>query len=239
MAITGRKAPRGDEAQAADVKARLQALREDPAFRDHPLLKELERMAEAHLRLLGRMAKITRISDGFQAQMKALNESLQRVSRTDALTEIANRRAMMEEVGAERLRSIRGGTPMAVVMADVDLFKGINDTFGHEAGDRVLHGLGQALKGALRAYDVCGRWGGEEFLVLLPGTDREGAEEVAEKLRKAVADLRIPAGDKEISVRMSLGIAVLDGHEPLDALLRRADEAMYEAKRMGGDRVEG
>jgi diguanylate cyclase (GGDEF)-like protein len=221
------------------LKARLEALREDPALQGNPLLRELERLGEAHLRLMRRLEKITRISDGFQSQLKDVNESLQRASRTDVLTGLPNRRAMMEELEAERARTVREGTPMAVLMVDVDHFKRVNDTFGHEAGDRVLQGLATTLKEALRVSDVCARWGGEEFLVLLPSTDRTGALEVGEKLRKAAGALLVWAGEARISVGLSVGAALLEPGQTLDTLLSRADAAMYEAKRQGRDRVEG
>ncbi|BDU74368.1 diguanylate cyclase [Mesoterricola silvestris] len=224
---------------SAELRSRLEALGEDPAYRGHPLMAELERLAEAHLRLLRRLGKITRISDGFQGQLKALNEVLQLASRTDSLTGIPNRRAMMEDLHAELLRTQRDGGSMAVIMADVDRFKAVNDTYGHEAGDQVLVALAQALRGALRAYDVCARWGGEEFLVLLPATARQGALEVGEKLRKAAAALSVPAAETRVTVGLSVGLAVLERGESMDALIRRADAAMYLAKRQGGNRVEG
>lgn len=225
--------------EAAEVRGRLEALRENPAFRDHPLMGELEWLGDAHLRLLRRLGKISRISDGFQGQLKALNEILQQASRTDSLTGVPNRRAMMEDLQAERLRSVREGAAMAVIMADVDRFKSVNDTYGHETGDRVLVSLARALREALRAYDVCSRWGGEEFLVLLPATGRTGALEVGEKLRKAAASLDVPAAGAHVTVSLSVGLAVLEAGESMDALIRRADKAMYLAKSLGGDRVEG
>ena len=237
MVKDGRQGLRDPE--SAVLKARLEALREDPVLRGNPLLRELERLGEAHIRLLRRLEKITRISDGFQVQLKGVNESLQRASRTDPLTGLPNRRAMVEELQAEIARAVREGTPMAVLMADVDHFKKVNDTYGHEAGDRVLQGMAKALTQALRAYDVCARWGGEEFLVLLPATDRTGALEVGEKLRKAVAALVIPLGEAQVSIGLSVGAALLDPSETMDTLLNRADSAMYEAKRQGRDRVEG
>jgi diguanylate cyclase (GGDEF)-like protein len=224
---------------ASEVRGRLEILKADPRFRDHPLMAELERLGDAHLRLLRRLGKITRISDGFQGQLKALNEVLQQASRTDALTGIPNRRAMMEDLNAELARNGRDGSGMAVLMADVDRFKAVNDTYGHEAGDRVLVALAHALRDALRAYDVCARWGGEEFLVLLPSTGRQGALEVGEKLRKAAASLFVPAGEARIAIGLSVGLAVLGQGESMDELIRKADAAMYQAKHLGGNRVEG
>ena len=215
-----------------DLKTRLAVLRQDPANQGQPLMQELERLVEAHLRLQRRLEKITRISDGFQRQLRELNDSLRRVSRTDALTDLPNRRAMVEELHTEVGRARREGLPLAVVMLDVDRFKDVNDTCGHEAGDKVLQALSLALRKALRAYDVCARWGGDEFLVLLPGTDRAGAQDVGGKLRKAVEALPVPSLVGQ-GLGLSVGIAVLGPDESVDALLRRADEAMYAAKHAG------
>lgn len=225
--------------EALALKARLEALRGTSAYRNHPLMEELEGLARAHFRLLRRMAKITRISDGFQIQLKELNESLQVASRTDPLTGVPNRRAMLEHLEAEHMRSLRNGTPLSVLMADVDRFKQINDTFGHEAGDRVLQALAQALGDSLRGYDICARWGGEEFLVLLPDADRAGALEVAGKLVEIARGLELSAGGASVPVGLSVGAAQLGPGESLDALLQRADEAMYRAKARGGSQVAG
>jgi diguanylate cyclase (GGDEF)-like protein len=225
--------------RAEGLKARLASLRDQPEHQGHPLLGELQQLGEAHLRLLARLDKITRISDSFQGQLKDLNESLQRASRTDPLTGIPNRRAMMEQLAGEWVRTLREGASLSVLMVDLDRFKSVNDSKGHEAGDRVLHAVAQALTGALRAYDVCARWGGEEFLVLLPATDHAGALDVGEKLRKAVAALVVPTTQGPVSVTISLGASTAGPGDTLDGLLRRADEAMYEAKGQGGDRVVG
>jgi diguanylate cyclase (GGDEF)-like protein len=225
--------------EALRLKARLDALREEPAYRDHPLLAELEQLGRAHLKLLERMAKITRISDGFQVQLKELNEGLRRASGTDALTGIPNRRAMMEHLQAELPRAARAGTPFSVLMADVDRFKAVNDTHGHETGDRLLQALAKALAEGLRAYDTCARWGGEEFLVLLPGTPLEGALEVGEKLVRSGLSLSVPAGKGPLNASLSVGAAQWRAGEDLDSVLRRADAAMYEAKGLGGGRIIG
>lgn len=221
--------------RAEGLKSRLASLRELPEHQGHPLMGELQQLGEAHLRLLARLEKITRISDSFQSQLKEVNESLQRASRTDPLTDIPNRRAMMAHLAGEWVRSQREAAPLSLLMVDLDRFKTVNDSKGHEAGDRVL----QALTAALRAYDVCARWGGEEFLVLLPGTDHAGALDVGGKLRKAAADLVVPTPHGPVTVTISVGAATADPGDTLDALLRRADEAMYDAKAQGGDRVVG
>lgn len=228
---------RSEREAATALRARLETLRADPALRGHVLLAELERLAEDHLHLLRRMEKITRISDTFQGQLKELNESLQELSSTDFLTGLSNRRAIMEAVAAEHGRALRSQEPLTLLLCDIDHFKAVNDTYGHAAGDEVLRALARAMRETLRRYDACGRWGGEEFLVVLPGTSAAGAQEAAEKLRRVASRLEVEAGDTRIPVTLSVGVAQLEEGESLDSLLRRADAAMYEAKRAGRDRI--
>jgi diguanylate cyclase len=227
-----------EKEEAAALKARIQALKADPALRDNPLMPEVERLAEDQLRLLRRTAKISRISDAFQGQLKSLNESLQALSGLDFLTGLPNRRSMMEALTAEQVRAQRSGEPLTVLMCDVDHFKVVNDTHGHAVGDEVLRTLGRALHDALRRYDQCARWGGEEFLVLLPDTELQGAREVAEKLRREAGGISVEAaGGVRVTVTLSVGVAQLDAGESVDSVLRRADVAMYDAKHAGRDRV--
>ena len=152
----------------------------------------------------------------------------------DPLTRVHNRRYLFGQLGALVSGARRHGRPMAVAMIDLDGFKAVNDRHGHEVGDGVLVAAGEALQRALRAEDVIGRLGGEEFLALLPDTDAEAAARAAERLRAAVA-----ASDGPVPVTASVGWAVLlPGEEP-DDLVRRADEALYAAKADGKDRVRG
>jgi diguanylate cyclase (GGDEF)-like protein len=220
--------------EAVELEQRLQALELDPTYRDNPLRPELKDLAGRHLRLLRRLGKISRISDGFQRQLKEVNLALTEASYTDLLTGLPNRRAMVERITSELDRSARGHSRAALLLADVDHFKQVNDTYGHEVGDQVLQGLAAAFRATLRGYDTCARWGGEEFLVLLPETDLEAALGVADKLRTGVAATReaLPA------ITISVGVAVAQEGETLTALIRRADDAMYAAKRQGRNRVQ-
>ena len=131
----------------------------------------------------------------------------------------------------------RALTPLAALMCDLDHFKEINDRFGHGRGDDVLAAVGAALSHSLRAGDFAGRYGGEEFLILLPATGIEGAMEAADRVRASVADIRVPSVDRRIS--LSVGIAVLPDHA-IDAqsLERASDRALYAAKKAGRDRAE-
>jgi diguanylate cyclase (GGDEF)-like protein len=156
---------------------------------------------------------------------------------TDALTGLPNQRAVQVNLKRMTAQALRSGFPLAAIMFDLDRFKQVNDTHGHGKGDQLLATIGQVTAGAIRASDFAGRDGGEEFVVLLPATDRDQAALVAENLRKAIATIRIPNVDRAITA--SFGVAVLpdDATEP-DALLRCADRALYVAKSRGRNRVE-
>jgi diguanylate cyclase (GGDEF)-like protein len=154
---------------------------------------------------------------------------------TDGLTGLANRRALNDAMAHALAMARRSHLPYAVLMADVDHFKRINDQQGHRAGDEALAAFAQRLRAALRAQDLPFRYGGEEFCVLLPDTDAAGAAVLAERLREAVAQ---PAGDTLPAISASFGATVWQPGDTADALLSRADRALYRAKAMGRDRVE-
>ncbi len=167
-----------------------------------------------------------------------LRKDLIRASRTDALTQLANRRAFDEGMGWTLAQSKRRYRPVALILCDLDHFKAINDSFGHAAGDRVLARVAARLAGRVRAGDLVARWGGEEFAVLLPDTELGGALALAEALRQAIADAPLTTAAGPLNISLSLGVAVtrpdmLDA----DALLRSADLALYEAKARGRNRV--
>lgn len=155
----------------------------------------------------------------------------------DPLTQLYNRRFMLTQLAALVSGARRHQRPLSVVMLDVDHFKSLNDTHGHDVGDRVLVTVARAMRDRLRAEDYVGRLGGEEFLALLPDSDADAAGEVADALRATVADAGIVAGGEEVHITVSAGHATWDGELP-EELLKRADDAMYRAKAAGRDAVE-
>ena len=155
---------------------------------------------------------------------------------TDALTGLPNRRAVQDTLKRMLAQSARTASPLAVVLIDLDHFKQINDTFGHEEGDAVLAAVGDVLSSQMRVSDFAGRNGGEEFVALLPDTGVEGALEVAEKLRIAIATIKLPGLER---VTASFGVAIHpDAGGDAETLLRLADRALYAAKNAGRNRVE-
>ena len=157
------------------------------------------------------------------------------MATTDALTGIDNRRNLLEKVQLEIDRALRYRLAVVFLMMDIDHFKNINDTYGHDAGDRVLQRLGALLHETMRAPDHVGRLGGEEFGVLLTNVNPQLGAEVAEQLRRKVAALVVSYGDAEISFTVSIGVAglAMDAENPLLDLIKRADAAMYQAKKNG------
>lgn len=177
-----------------------------------------------------------------RASIALQNAHLHRVTRqlatTDELTQLANRRQFDEALAAEVVRAERFRDPVAVVAADLDNFKEINDRFGHDVGDLVLRAFAAAIKTNVRDVDLPARYGGEEFTVLLPATDAEGGRQLAERLRAAVEELSLDSGGGGIvPVRSSFGVASYPAEPSATALMRAADRALYRAKAAGKNRV--
>jgi diguanylate cyclase (GGDEF)-like protein len=168
---------------------------------------------------------------------RAREALLEQLSRTDGLTGLANRRHIMEALQREVRHARRYEHPLSCVLVDLDHFKQINDHYGHVVGDRVLVATADALRQAVRDTDTIGRYGGEEFVMLLPNTDADGARRVAERCRKLIGKVRVDA----VSITASFGVASCPGvpvEDDID-LIRSADQALYRAKGDGRDRVAG
>lgn len=173
------------------------------------------------------------------SERKRAEEALRELAATDGLTGLLNRRRFMEVGEAEFERAKRTARPISLIMFDVDHFKKVNDTRGHDVGDTVLVSLARTAKDTLRAVDILGRLGGEEFAAILPETGLKEASAVAERLRQAVSGMGLAPNGEPLPVTVSLG--VVQSQEPgesLESLLKRADTALYRAKSSGRDRVE-
>jgi diguanylate cyclase (GGDEF)-like protein len=175
-----------------------------------------------------------------QEELKESNRRLEELSNTDDLTKLYNRRYFMELLELEFQRSQRYETKISFIMIDIDNFKGFNDTYGHLMGDRILYEVAQILRENLRLHDIVGRYGGEEFVLLMPETGLKGAMVVAERYRKRVEEFVLVETDKALRVTISLGVAACPNPHisTVDDLIRLADNALYRAKNNGRNRVE-
>jgi diguanylate cyclase (GGDEF)-like protein/PAS domain S-box-containing protein len=169
---------------------------------------------------------------------KGMEASLLKLSQEDALTGLFNRRTLMAAIEAEVARQQRYQRPLSLLMIDIDHFKQVNDRWGHPLGDAVLKVFAAACRDAMRDNDKVGRWGGEEFVVLLPETDAAEAERVAGRLHACIAALAIDAGGGDtIRITVSIGATSARPGDTVESLLKRADVALYDAKAAGRDRV--
>jgi len=170
-----------------------------------------------------------------QAELVAAREALRDQAMRDALTGLWNRRSIIEILIREQSRASRNSSPVGVLMMDIDHFKEVNDTHGHLAGDDVLKEVARRLLASVRPYDGVGRYGGEEFIVVLPGCEVASIQARAEAMRLAICDQPIPAHGRQLRITASFGATVFHHHKSLDVaeLIRAADDALYEAKRNG------
>jgi len=170
-----------------------------------------------------------------EEELLQAQSELKRQAGTDALTGIRNRRSFMENALHGVAQARRYNQKLSLILFDLDHFKSINDTHGHMTGDRVLSGVARACQSAVREVDTFGRWGGEEFAVLMFQTDLDGARQTGERLRELLRGLR-PLGDMGVMITASFGVAEL-GDEGFDEMMARADQCLYRAKREGRDKV--
>ena len=192
-----------------------------------------------YLELEQRMFALQRENVDLSVKNRALSE----VSSRDTLTGLYNRSYVIDKLESEINRAVRHGSPMALLMLDIDHFKTINDTYGHPVGDQVLQWVGRTLRESCRVYDIPGRYGGEEFCVVLPQTQLGNTTVVAERVRTRMAEAELRLADASVQVTASFGIAGVDsvpedGIISAAALIDRADRALYTAKNRGRNRVE-
>jgi diguanylate cyclase (GGDEF)-like protein len=192
-------------------------------------------LVRAHQALL----QLTLETERENAQLLAERDRLTLEASTDALTGLANRRHLDEYLAEQFRISSRYGTPLSVIILDIDFFKKVNDTYGHQAGDQVLRNVAMALTKTVREADLCARYGGEEFVIVLPATPIEGALELAERIRASIEANTMVAGGKRLNVTISAGVNAYrkTSQSSPDWLIKEADMALYEAKRAGRNRV--
>lgn len=205
--------------------------------------RELRQLGASFARMARRLRERERRITAMQGQLEEMNRQLRILVRQDGLTGLGNRRHFDDTLGTEYRRAMRMGTPLTLIMVDVDRFKAFNDMYGHPAGDTCLQAVARALTASLRRpADLAARYGGEEFAVLLPSTDEAGALISAARIQEAMRAAALPhAGSEGGFLSLSLGVAVLmpsgGGHGPA-ALVEAADTALYAAKRAGRNQVQ-
>ncbi len=197
-------------------------------------------MNQSYESMVRRLESLLSEKEELRVKLEAANQELQRLASTDALTGLPNKRSLELQIGRDLARADRDKTWLSLVVVDVDLFKKVNDTHGHATGDQVLQAVGAALARHLRAGDLAGRYGGEEFLVVLPGSNPIGARIASERIRRALEALVIETDHGPIRVTASFGGASISGPgcaRLRDDVFAKADAALYEAKRLGRNRV--
>jgi diguanylate cyclase (GGDEF)-like protein len=205
------------------------------------LMEDVEKLGGAYKGLLGKLAEAKQYLKMIETDSQHLSEELARVrllSMTDELTDLPNRRALMRRLEDEMSRSQRYGFTLALALLDLDLFKNVNDEYGHAIGDTVLTCYADRILTTFRHHDMVARYGGEEFAVILPNTDLQGALSALHKVQAAAASTICHCGEVDIPApTFSAGLALLQDDDDLGDLLKRADDAMYEAKRLGRNQI--
>jgi len=203
--------------------------------------RQRDELADKTSRLEAALASVQRLSQELADRNRELSTALdavEKLSRRDPLTQLSNRRDALEHVGRELERARRSRLPIGVALIDVDHFKRINDTCGHDGGDAVLVQVAALLRERVRTQDLAARWGGEEFLLVLPETPRSGAALVAEAVRQAISQHTIAFADVAIRCTITAGVSDVPPGASFDAALKEADLALYRGKQAGRNRVE-
>lgn len=212
---------------------------------DNDLMQSEYNLLASHYRkLLTISKKLVSMADKSHRKLKENNErlieaeeQLQKLSDTDALTGILNRRGISNWLDEEIVRYNRNGVPFTLFLLDIDLFKMVNDIHGHNMGDYVLQKISEIMLDSIREQDTIARWGGEEFLIVLPGTNIEGGYIIAEKIRNKIEQLVIELNNKVVNVTVSLGGCCYSGELGLISSLEMADKALYKSKTEGRNKV--
>jgi diguanylate cyclase (GGDEF)-like protein len=221
-------APEGSEPEPYAVLAEQYA--------GHPLLAELLLLNQKYQRLERRLNKITRIGDLMQAQIMELNIELNTRANTDPLTGLLNRSGLYPQMTQLADRMMSQQQCFGVLLLDLDYFKEVNDQFGHLKGDQLLVAVANILQSITATNDVCARWGGEEFLILLPVCNEMTLISMAESIMRAIRSLQLPgAGQRTLTA--SIGVYFCQQTEVIDESIRKADLAMYKAKEQGRDQL--
>jgi diguanylate cyclase (GGDEF)-like protein len=215
---------------------RFEQIIADRRFADNTLLEELTQLSEHSKRLENRLEKLTAENEQLKAELVNMVRSLDLASRVDGMTGLANRRDIMEKIDREGSRSQRHQHPFTIMLINVDRFKQVNNTYGYNAGDDVLVEISRVLRGCVRNEDICARWGGEEFLLLLPETTAESSLSVANKVLESVSMTEFKANKPGIRITVSIGICEHDPAKSVQECISSANQSLMMAKQGGRNR---
>jgi diguanylate cyclase len=226
---------RSQMATLGEVSTECQATA-DPRPLIEKLVKELSKATSRSSALEANFLKTTEDLDQIKDSLKQAEEH----SNTDALTGLANRRALEAFLRSAQIAAMEAGTPLSILMIDIDHFKKFNDSYGHQVGDQVLRLVGRVLQESVRDCDLAARYGGEELMAILPGAPLDTCAEAAERIRRRISEARLTrrtTGEEISSVTVSVGVAEFRMAESADGMIERCDRALYQAKRAGRNRV--
>lgn len=204
----------------------------------HDSAKEYFSIINTYSAISRKLQKSEYVLDKKNVQLKDINKELEHLANYDCLTNMYNRRRIFEELDKEYSRFQRLETIFSIAMIDIDHFKNINDSYGHQGGDIVLQTLSENLKSMCREYDSIGRFGGEEFLLILPGTNLEDAKSLLNRMLEKIANTEIELHEnKKINITFSAGVSQITPKDTTDTIVASADEQLYQAKETGRNRV--
>lgn len=229
----------------------IKKIQSQPSLSREELSTHYSNLVAEYERLLKRTVKITRVGDSNQRKLLAANELIEQqkdelslayqqldlISREDPLTKLSNRRDFIEKFQDEIHRFERKRGPFSIVMGDIDDFKKINDQHGHDCGDFVLVKVSELMRAAVRKLDCVARWGGEEFILMLPGTPLEGAIKVSEDIRERIQNSRFSFKDIPLSITITFGVCAFEWGMDMYSCIACADKALYKGKHQGKNRV--
>lgn len=212
---------------------RFEQIIADRQYADNSLLSELTELHEHSKSLEHRVKKLTAENEQLKTELVNMVRSLDLASRIDGMTGLANRRDIMEKIDREATRSQRHQHPFTIILVNIDHFKKINDTYGYNTGDDVLVEVSRVLRGCVRNEDICARWGGEEFLLLLPETTAAAALSVANKVLESTSMTEFKANKPGIRLTVSIGICEHDPAQSVQECISKANQALNKAKQGG------
>lgn len=234
-------------AQESRILEKIQNIQSLDSISFEELKNEYIALVERYGRLLKQAIKITRIGDSHQKKLFSAKEQIEQqkeelniaykkldmLARTDPLTGLSNRRDFIEKFQAEKNRFERKGIPFSLILCDIDDFKSFNDRFGHDCGDFILETIAGRIRAMVRKQDTVGRWGGEEFILLLPETPIEGGKKISEEIRKKIAKTTLLFNQYRLSITMTFGVSEFDMDTDIIPCIKEADDALYAGKQKG------